>query len=202
MGDLVFLYVSVPDVQNILAALKSAYTWLFSVFSGFWNTIQNNAFLMTATMIFFILSAVSLIGLLIITIAPASFGKSYSQSVFANYPNPNHIYAQFSKSGLIYTMYDVFLKRKLQKQRDDEAAQKAYEKVAEEQAALENKRLMYDMYKPMAENYFKNYPYSHSVNINGVTYFNKNSKSFDKWKHRKFENFEVDFDDETEIIDI
>lgn len=190
------------EVDRILTALKSAYIWLFSVFSGFWNTIQSNAFLMTVTMIFLILSAASLIGFLIVTIAPASFGKSYAQSFFAKYPNPNHIYSQFSKSGLIYQMYDIFLKRKDKKQRENEAAQAAYEKVAEEQAALENKRLMYDMYKPMAENYFKNYPYSHSVNINGVTYFNKNSKSFDKWKHRKFENFEVDFDDEKEIIDI
>lgn len=197
-----FISVTEFDIENLLYLLQEAYTWLFDVFRQFWYTIQSNVLLMTATMLFLILSAVFLVGWLIITIAPASFGKPYAKSFFAKYPNPNHIYAQFSKSGLIYTMYDVFLKRKLQKQRDDEAAQKAYEKVAEEQAALENKRLMYDMYKPMAENYFKNYPYSHSVNINGVTYFNKNSKSFDKWKHRKFENFEVDFDDEKEIIDI
>ena len=194
--------VTIIEVDRILSALKSAYIWLFSVFSGLWNTIETNAFLMTVTMIFLILSAVSLIGLLIVTIAPASFGKSYAQSFFAKYPNPNHVYAQFSKSGLIYSVYDIFLKRKEQKQREDNAAREAYEKVAEEQAALENKRLMYDMYKPMAENYFKNYPYSHSVNINGVTYFNKNSKSFDKWKHRKFDNFEVDFDDDHEIIDV
>ena len=55
---------------------------------------------------------------------------------------------------------------------------------------------MYARYKGMAENYFKNYPYSHSVNINGVTYFNANSKSFKEWKHRKFDNLEVDFGEE------
>ena len=95
----------------------------------------------------------------------------------------------------------MLLKRKKQKEKEDEAAQFAYEKIVEEQEALQNKHLMYDKYKPMAENYFKNYPYSHSVNINGVTYFNANSKSFDKWKHRKFDNFEVNFDDEKEDID-
>ena len=197
-----FISVTEFDIENLLDLLKQAYTWLFDVFRQFWYTIQSNVLLMLVTMLFLILSSTFLIGWLIITIAPASFGKSYSQSVFSKYPNPNHIYSRFSKSGLIYTMYDVFLKRKEKKRRDKEAAERAYEKVAEEQAALENKRLMYETYKPLAVNYFKNYPYRHSVNINGVTYFNKNSKSFSKWKHRKFDDFEVDFDDSTEIIDV
>ena len=169
--------------------------------SNLWTTISNNPLLMTATMIFIVLTACSVIGLLIVSIAPAVYGKSYSNSYLAKYPNPNNVYSRFSKNGLIYTAYDVLLKRKKQKEKEDEAAQAAYEKIVEEQEALQNKHLMYDKYKPMAENYFKNYPYSHSVNINGVTYFNANSKSFDKWKHRKFDNFEVNFDDEKEDID-
>lgn len=193
--------VNVVDVNSILNNLKTAYTWLFGVMSDLWTTISNNPLLMTATMIFITLTACSVLGLLIVSIAPAVYGKSYSNSYLAKYPNPNNIYSRFSKNGLIYTAYDVLLKRKKQKEKEDEAAQAAYEKIVEEQEALQNKHLMYDKYKPMAENYFKNYPYSHSVNINGVTYFNANSKSFDKWKHRKFDNFEVNFDDEKENID-
>lgn len=195
------LSVNIVDANNILQNLKTAYTWLFGVMSNLWTTISNNPLLMTATMIFIVLTACSVIGLLIVSIAPAVYGKSYSNSYLAKYPNPNNVYSRFSKNGLIYTAYDVLLKRKKQKEKEDEAAQAAYEKIVEEQEALQNKHLMYDKYKPMAENYFKNYPYSHSVNINGVTYFNANSKSFDKWKHRKFDNFEVNFDDEKEDID-
>lgn len=195
------LSVTIVDVNSILNNLKTAYTWLFGVMSNLWSTISNNPLLMTATMIFIVLTACSVIGLLIVSIAPAVYGKSYSNSYLAKYPNPNNVYSRFSKNGLIYTAYDVLLKRKKQKEKEDEAAQAAYEKIVEEQEALQNKHLMYDKYKPMAENYFKNYPYSHSVNINGVTYFNANSKSFDKWKHRKFDNFEVNFDDEKEDID-
>lgn len=195
------LSVTIVNVNSILNNLKTAYTWLFGVMSNLWSTISNNPLLMTATMIFIVLTACSVIGLLIVSIAPAVYGKSYSNSYLAKYPNPNNIYSRFSKNGLIYTAYDVLLKRKKQKEKEDEAAQAAYEKIVEEQEALQNKHLMYDKYKPMAENYFKNYPYSHSVNINGVTYFNANSKSFDKWKHRKFDNFEVNFDDEKEDID-
>lgn len=195
------LSVNIVDANNILQNLKTAYTWLFGVMSNLWSTISNNPLLMTATMIFIVLTACSVIGLLIVSIAPAVYGKSYSNSFLAKYPNPNNVYSRFSKNGLIYTAYDVLLKRKKQKEKEDEAAQAAYEKIVEEQEALQNKHLMYDKYKPMAENYFKNYPYSHSVNINGVTYFNANSKSFDKWKHRKFDNFEVNFDDEKEDID-
>lgn len=195
------LSVTIVDVNSILNNLKTAYTWLFGVMSNLWTTISNNPLLMTATMIFIILTACSVLGLLIVSIAPAVYGKSYSNSYLAKYPNPNNVYSRFSKNGLIYTAYDVLLKRKKQKEKEDEAAQAAYEKIVEEQEALQNKHLMYDKYKPMAENYFKNYPYSHSVNINGVTYFNANSKSFDKWKHRKFDNFEVNFDDEKEDID-
>lgn len=195
------LSVTIVDVNSILSNLKTAYTWLFDVMSNLWSTISNNPLLMTVIMIFVVLTACSVIGILIVSIAPAVYGKSYSNSYLAKYPNPNNIYSRFSKNGLIYTAYDVLLKRKKQKEKEDEAAQAAYEKIVEEQEALQNKRLMYDKYKPMAENYFKNYPYSHSVNINGVTYFNANSKSFDKWKHRKFDNFEVDFDDEKEEID-
>lgn len=195
------LSVTIVDVNSILNNLKTAYTWLFGVISNLWSTISNNPLLMTATMIFIVLTACSVIGLLIVSIAPAVYGKSYSNSFLAKYPNPNNVYSRFSKNGLIYTAYDVLLKRKKQKEKEDEAAQAAYEKIVEEQEALQNKHLMYDKYKPMAENYFKNYPYSHSVNINGVTYFNANSKSFDKWKHRKFDNFEVNFDDEKEDID-
>lgn len=195
------LSVTIVDVNSILNNLKTAYTWLFDVMSNLWSTISNNPLLMTVTMIFIVLTACSVLGLLIVSIAPAVYGKSYSNSYLAKYPNPNNIYSRFSKNGLIYTAYDVLLKRKKQKEKEDEAAQAAYEKIVEEQEALQNKHLMYDKYKPMAENYFKNYPYSHSVNINGVTYFNANSKSFDKWKHRKFDNFEVNFDDEKEDID-
>lgn len=195
------LSVTIVDVNSILNNLKTAYTWLFGVMSNLWSTISNNPLLMTATMIFVVLTACSVIGVLIVSISPAVYGKSYSNSYLAKYPNPNNIYSRFSKNGLIYTFYDVLLKRKKQKEKEDEAAQAAYEKIVEEQEALQNKHLMYDKYKPMAENYFKNYPYSHSVNINGVTYFNANSKSFDKWKHRKFDNFEVNFDDEKEDID-
>lgn len=195
------LSVTIVDVNSILSNLKTAYTWLFGVMSDLWSTISNNPLLMTATMIFIVLTACSVLGLLIVSIVPAVYGKSYSNIYLAKYPNPNNIYSRFSKNGLIYTAYDVLLKRKKQKEKEDEAAQAAYEKIVEEQEALQNKHLMYDKYKPMAENYFKNYPYSHSVNINGVTYFNANSKSFDKWKHRKFDNFEVNFDDEKEDID-
>lgn len=195
------LSVTIVDVNSILNNLKTAYTWLFDVMSNLWSTISNNPLLMTASMIFVILTACSVLGLLIVSIAPAVYGKSYSNSYLEKYPNPNNIYSRFSKNGLIYTAYDVLLKRKRQKEKENEAAQAAYEKIVEEQEALQNKHLMYDKYKPMAENYFKNYPYSHSVNINGVTYFNANSKSFDKWRHRKFDNFEVDFDDEKEEID-
>ena len=195
------LSVNIVDANNILQNLKTAYTWLFGVMSNLWTTISNNPLLMTATMIFIVFTACSVLGLLIVSIAPAVYGKSYSNSYLAKYPNPNNVYSRFSKNGLIYTAYDVLLKRKKQKEKEDEAAQAAYEKIVEEQEALQNKHLMYDKYKPMAENYFKNYPYSHSVNINGVTYFNANSKSFDKWKHRKFDNFEVNFDDEKEDID-
>jgi hypothetical protein len=195
------LSVTIVDVNSILSNLKTAYTWLFGVMSDLWSTISNNPLLMTATMIFIILTACSVLGLLIVSISPAVYGKSYSNSYLSKYPNPNNVYSRFSKNGLIYTAYDVLLKRKKQKEKEDEAAQLAYEKIVEDQEALQNKRLMYDKYKPMAENYFKNYPYSHSVNINGVTYFNANSKSFDKWRHRKFDNFEVDFDDEKEEID-
>lgn len=194
------LSVTIVDVNSILNNLKTAYTWLFGVMSNLWTTISNNPLLMTATMIFIILTACSVLGLLIVSISPAAYGKSYSNSYLEKYPNPNNVYSRFSKNGLIYTAYDVLLKRKKQKEKEDEAAQAAYEKIVEDQEALQNKHLMYDKYKPMAENYFKNYPYSHSVNINGVTYFNANSKSFDKWKHRKFDNFEVDFDDEKEEI--
>ena len=194
------LSVTIVDVNSILSNLKTAYTWLFGVMSNLWSTISNNPLLMTVTMIFVVLTACSVIGVLIVSIASAVYGKSYSISYLEKYPNPNNIYSRFSKNGLIYTAYDVLLKRKKQKEKDDEAAQAAYEKIVEEQEALQNKHLMYDKYKPMAENYFKNYPYSHSVNINGVTYFNANSKSFDKWRHRKFDNFEVDFDDEKEEI--
>ena len=195
------LSVNIVDANNILQNLKTAYTWLFGVMSNLWTTISNNPLLMTATMIFIVLTACSVLGLLIVSISPAVYGKSYSNSYLSKYPNPNNVYSRFSKNGLIYTAYDVLLKRKKQKEKEDEAAQAAYEKIVEEQEALQNKHLMYDKYKPMAENYFKNYPYSHSVNINGVTYFNANSKSFDNWKHRKFDNFEVNFDDEKEDID-
>lgn len=188
--------VTIVDVDSILNNLKTAYTWLFDVFSNLWATISNNPLLMTATMIFVILTACSVLGFLIISIAPAVSGKSYSNSYLEKYPNPNNVYSRFSKNGLIYTAYDVLLKRKKQKEKEDEAAQLAYEKIVEEQEALQHKHEMYARYKGMAENYFKNYPYSHSVNINGVTYFNENSKSFKEWKHRKFDDFDVVFGEE------
>ena len=121
------------------------------------------------------------------------YGKSYSNSYIAKYPNPNNIYSRFSKNGLIYTAYDVLLKRKKQKEKEDEAAQAVYEKIVEEQEALQHKHELYNRYKPMADTYFNNYPFRYSVNIDGVTYFNPDSKSFKQFKHSSnSESFDID----------
>lgn len=188
------LSVNIVELNNILSNLKTAYTWLFDVFTNLWATISNNPLLMTATMIFIVLTAVSVFGLLIVSIAPAVSGKSYSNSYLEKYPNPNNVYSRFSKNGLIYTAYDVMLKRKKQKEKEDEAAQAAYEKVVEEQEALQHKHELYNRYKPMADTYFNNYPFRHSVNIDGVTYFNPDSKSFKQFKNSS-KNVSFDIDD-------
>lgn len=177
------LFVDIIDVHNILNNLKNAYIWLYDVMSNLWATIYNNPLLMTVTIIFLVLTSCSVLGLLIVSIAPSVYGKSYSNSFFEKYPNPNKIYSRFSKNGLIYTAYDVLLKRKKQKEKEDEAAQAAYEKIVEEQEALQHKHELYNRYKPMADTYFKNYPFRHSVNIDGVTYFNPDSKSFKQFKN-------------------
>ena len=187
------LNVTIVDVNSILNNLKTAYTWLFDVFTNLWATISNNPLLMTATMIFIVLTAVSVFGLLIVSIAPAVSGKSYSNSYLEKYPNPNNVYSRFSKNGLIYTAYDVLLKRKKQKEKEYEAAQAAYEKIVEEQEALQNKHELYNRYKPMADTYFNNYPFRHSVNIDGVTYYNLDSKSFKQFKHSSnSESYDID----------
>lgn len=187
------LNVTIVDVNSILSNLKTAYTWLFGVMSDLWSTVSNNPLLMTATMIFIVLTACSVLGLLIVSIAPAVYGKSYSNSYLAKYPNPNNVYSRFSKNGLIYTAYDVLLKRKKQKEKDDEAAQVAYEKIVEEQEALQHKHELYNRYKPMADTYFNNYPFRHSVNIDGVTYFNPDSKSFKPFHNSSnSESFDID----------
>lgn len=188
------LSVTIVDVNSILSNLKTAYTWLFDVFTNLWATISNNPLLMTATMIFIVLTAVSVFGLLIVSIAPAVSGKSYSNIYLEKYPNPNNVYSRFSKNGLIYTAYDVLLKRKKQKEKEDEAAQAAYEKIVEEQEALQHKHELYNRYKPMADTYFNNYPFRHSVNIDGVTYFNPDSKSFKQFKNSS-KNVSFDIDD-------
>lgn len=177
------LNVTIVDVNSILNNLKTSYTWLFDVFTNLWATISNNPLLMTATMIFIVLTAVSVFGLLIVSIAPAVYGKSYSNSYLSKYPNPNNVYSRFSKNGLIYTVYDVLLKRKKQKEKEDEAARAAYEKVVEEQEALQHKHELYNRYKPMADTYFKNYPFRYNVQIDGITYFNPDSKSFKQFKN-------------------
>lgn len=185
--------VTIVDVNSILNNLKTAYTWLFDVFSNLWATISNNPLLMTATMIFIVLTAVSVFGLLIVSIASAVSGKSYSNSYLEKYPNPNNVYSRFSKNGLIYTAYDVMLKRKKQKEKEDEAAQAAYEKVVEEQEALQHKHELYNRYKPMADTYFKNNPFRYNVQIDGITYFNPDSKSFKQFKHNSNSvSFDID----------
>ena len=187
------LNVTIVDVNSILNNLKSAYTWLFDVFSNLWATISNNPLLMTSTMIFIVLFAVSVFGCLIVAIAPAVFGKSYSNSYLEKYPNPNNVYSRFSKNGLIYTAYDVFLKRKKQKDKEDEAAQYAYEKIVEEQEALQHKHELYNRYKPMADIYFRNYPFRYSVTIDGINYFNPESKSFKRFKtSENSQSFDID----------
>ena len=177
------LNVTIVDANSILNNLKTAYTWLFGVMSDLWTTISKNPLLMTATMIFIVLTACSVLGLLIVSIAPAVYGKSYSNSYLSKYPNPNNVYSRFFKNGLIYTVYDVLLKRKKQKEKEDEAAQAAYEKVVEEQEALQHKHELYNRYKPMADIYFKNYPFRYNVQIDGITYFNPDSKSFKQFKN-------------------
>ena len=175
------LYVSLLDLQRFLDTLKSAYLWLFSAISGLWNTIYNNTLLMTTVMLFFVLSIAFLFLWLVITISPASFGKDYAKQYFAKYPNPNHIYSHFSKSGLIYQMYDTFLKRKEKKQREDEAAQAAYEKVAEEQAKLNfyHRLESYGIYRDNYGNFISRYgeritPDYYSRVIKGIDYFDNN----------------------------
>lgn len=170
-------------IDGVLKNLKAAYIWLFNVFAYLWDTIESNPLLFTVVIIFLILSLVLLFGLLIISISNSSFGKSYSKSYLEKYPNPNSVYSRFSKNGLIYTAYDVLMKRKKQKEKEDEAAQVAYEKIVEEQEALQHKHELYNRYKPMADTYFNNYPFRYNVQIDGITFFNPDSKSFKQFKN-------------------
>lgn len=195
-----YLFVDIIDVHNVLNNLKNAYIWLYDVMSDLWATIYNNPLLMTVTIIFLVLTSCSVIGLLIVSIAPSVYGKSYSNSFFEKYPNPNKVYSRFSKNGLIYSVYDVLLKRKKQKEKEDEAAQAAYEKIVEEQEALQHKHDLYDKYKPMADTYFNNYPFRHSVNIDGVTYFNPDSKNFKPFKNSS-KNVSFDIDDAIDMAE-
>lgn len=146
-----FLYVSIPDVQNLLDDLKSAYLWLFSAISGLWNTIQNNTLLMTSVMLFFVLSVAFLFLWLIITIAPASFGKNYSKQYFSKYPNPNSVY--FTK----LKVFPFLQKKKSVYEPNSLAQNKAFEKV--------NKQYYYD--RSRALRYFQKHSDVNSIIING-----------------------------------
>lgn len=145
-----FLSVTEFDIENLLYLLQKAYAWLFDVFRQFWYTIQSNVLLMTATMLFLILSAVFLVGWLIITIAPASFGKPYVQSFFAKYPNPNNVY--FTK-----IKFFPFLQKKKSVYDTNLATNKAFDSM--------NKQYYYD--KQRASRYFSKHPNVNSIIING-----------------------------------
>lgn len=145
------LYVSIPDLQRLLDALKSAYLWLFSAISGLWNTIQNNTLLMTTVMLFLVLSIAFLFLWLIITIAPASFGKNYAKFFFSKYPNPNSVY--FTK----LKVFPFLQKKKSVYDTNNLATNKAFEKV--------NKQYYYD--RSRASKYFQKHPDVNSIIING-----------------------------------
>lgn len=110
----------------------------------------------------------------------------------SNYANPNRQFGRMANPNRQYetkmplwsaigrnAIYNHNQEKK-QREREDALANEAYEKIVEEQKALENKHRIHEANQAKANAYFNNNPHAFKINIDGETFWRKDWEKY-RW---------------------
>lgn len=163
---------STEILQNYISAFRESFAFIVQALRGFIDVIRSSPLYYMPLIFFLLLGMVFMIVWLIQTVSMNIGNTKYNVNAYANcnrlysdgiksYMNPWAFYA-----GRKYSQY------KKRKEREDELARRAYEKIADEQEKRQFKESQYQQHRVMAEKYFLHNPNRMKVNIDGDMFYN------------------------------
>lgn len=173
MIDVFSVDFKLVDFANFIQSFSQCFDFIFQSLHDFFSVIENNLIYVIPLFSFLILGVVYWILWLILEVAPSAGGSSFGNpyKVFAN-PNRSIETKLPLWSGIGSKLLRNHDREKQRKAFEDQRAQEAYEKIVEEQAALENKRKLHAANQAKADEYFANNPNRTKVSIDGMEFFN------------------------------
>lgn len=163
---------SFDSLQSFLTSWRSAITWLFQCIVGVFDVIKSSPLYYIPLLLVCIIGIVGGIALLIFDISD----RGYSQNLFSSLKNEylgNRLnYGYINSSPFFPTFINNYKKRKRQQEIENQKAQEAYERVVEEQAALENGHRLYIENQKKAAEFFKHNPGRYKVTIDKMDFYN------------------------------
>lgn len=161
------------DADGFFVGLGNCLTFIYQSLQGLFSVISSRAIYYIPLFLFLLLGVVYWVLWLILEVAPGAGGSAFG-SPYKSYANPNRsIETKLPLwSGIGSKLLRNHDRAKQRKALEDQRAQEAYEKIVEEQAALENKRKLHAENQAKADEYFANNPSRTKISIDGMEFFN------------------------------
>lgn len=159
-------------LQSFMAALRSAVSWLGDCISGVFDVVKSSPLYYMPLLLVCIIGIVGGIALLIFDVSDRGYSQYLSSPLKNEYLGNRLNYGYINSSPLFPTFINNYKKKKRQKDIDDMKAQEAYERIVEEQAALENGHRLYSENQKKAVEFFKHNPGRYKVTIDKMDFYN------------------------------
>ena len=159
-------------LQSFLASLRSALSWLGDCISGVFKVVKSSPLYYMPLLLITVIGIVGGIVLLIFNVSD----RSYSQDIGSHWKlsslSSYGYYSRYDTSPLGSMLIVNYKKRKRQREYENKLAQEAYEKVVEEQEALESQHRLYSENQKKAAEFFKHNPGRYKVTIDKMDFYN------------------------------
>lgn len=166
--------------QSFVSGFRECFSFLMNTLHGLIDVIRAYPIFFMPLFLLMLLGVAFWVGWLIMEVAPNAGGTEF-QNPYKVFSNPSRVFSnpnrQFGTKmpfwsslgrGLMWKHEQEKQRRKIENQR----AQEAYEKIAEEQEALESKHKLHAVNQAKADEYFRNNPNRTKVTIDGMEFFN------------------------------
>lgn len=163
---------SFDSLQSFLTSWRSAITWLFQCIVGVFDVIKSSPLYYMPLFLVCIIGIVGGIALLIFDVSNRGYSQHHTSPLKNEYLGGRLSYGYINSSPLFPTFINNYKKKKRQKAIVDIKAQEAYERIVEEQAALEDSHRLYSENQLKALEFFKHNPGRYKVTIDKMDFYN------------------------------
>lgn len=181
-------YMDVFEWLEAETALTQAFNFIFDTLQQLFSAIFKNWLFFVPLFLFLLLSVMYFVGWVIMESSQYAGGSPFANPnrQFGRMANPNRQYETNMPlwSALGRRVIRNRNKDKERRERENALANEAYEKIVEEQEALQNKHRLHDANQLKANKYFSKNPHAFKINIDGETFWH------DGWENKNWRHIE------------